>query len=96
MTKALKTKAVTENFVKNEVEKLRIRMDSKFSDVQETLDKHKDQFVKVNDKLDLVLNQLDSIAGQFKKFDEERELMSDKIREHSDQIEDIQKIVYAN
>ena len=53
-------------------------------------------FIFVNDKkIDKVLEQLDSIAGQFKKFDEERELMSDKIREHTDQIESLQNVVFA-
>lgn len=90
--KSSKSKVATETFVKAEVEKLRIRMDSKFADVQETLEE-----LKENDKkIDKVLEQLDSIAGQFKKFDEERELMSDKISEHTDQIESLQNIVFAN
>lgn len=80
----------------SEVEKLRIRIDSKFADVGEKLQDHDLKFEKIDNKLDRVLTQLDSIAGQFKKFDEERELMSDRLREHTDQIEDLQKIVYAN
>lgn len=96
MVKSPKTKTTTENFVKDEIEKLRIRMDSKFADVNEKLGEHDLKFVNIDDKLDKVLTQLDSIAGQFKKFDEERELMSDKIREHTDQIEDLQSLVFVN
>lgn len=86
----------TETFVKAEVEKLRIRMDSKFADVNEKLEDHDLKFEKIDTKLDKVLTQLDSIAGQFKKFDEERELMSDKISEHTDQIESLQNVVFVN
>ncbi len=96
MIKSSKSKVATETFVKAEVEKLRIRMDSKFADVYEKLEDHDLKFEKIDTKLDKVLTQLDSIAGQFKKFDEERELMSDKIREHTDQIEELQNVVFAN
>lgn len=96
MIKKSKSKVATEIFVRNEVEKLRIRMDSKFADVDETLSELKEGITGNDSKLDRVLTHLDSLAGQFKKFDEEREMMSDKIKEHTDQIEDLQKIVYAN
>lgn len=96
MVKSLKSKVITEKFVKDEVDKLRVRMDSKFADVNEKLGEHDIKFVNIDGKLDRVLTQLDSIAGQFKKFDEERELMSDKIREHTDQIEDLQSLVFVN
>lgn len=79
----------------SEVEKLRIRMDSKFIDLKEELQNQSTKFKKIDNKLDLVLNQLDSISGQFKRFDEERELMSDKIRKHTDLIEECQNVVFA-
>lgn len=82
MVKSPKSNVATETFVKNEVEKLRVRMDSKFADVDEKFQEIDENFEGVNMKLDRVLTQLDSIAGQFKKFDEERELMSDKIKQH--------------
>lgn len=92
MIKSTISDIATKKFVSDEVEKLRIRMDSKFADVQETLEE-----LKENDKkIDRVLEQLDSIAGQFKKFDEERVLMSDKISTHTDQIEALQNVVFAN
>lgn len=76
----------------SEVEKLRIRMDYRFSQVDETLEE-----LKENDKkLDRVLDQLDSIVGQFKKFDEESTLQSGRIATHSDQIDELQKVVFAN
>lgn len=91
MVKSSKSKVATENFVKNEVDKLRVEMNSKFYDINEKLDE-----LKENDKkIDKVLEQLDSIAGQFKKFDEERMLISDKISTHTDQIEELQKAVFA-
>jgi len=87
-----KIKPATEDFVKKEIEKLRIRMDSKFSDVQDTLGE-----MKLNDKkIDRVLEQLDSIAGQFKKFDEEQIMQSGRIATHSDEIKELQNIVFAN
>lgn len=96
MVKTPKSKTVTKTFVKNEVDKLRVEMNSKFFDVNEKLEEHDLKFEKIDTKLDKVLTQLDSIAGQFKKFDEERELMSDKIKEHTDQIEQLQNAVFAN
>jgi len=95
MIKKSKSKVATESFVRNEVEKLRIRMDSKFADVDEKLGELKENIIGTDNKLDRVLIQLDSIAGQFKKFDEEREMMSDKITEHPDQIEELQGVVFA-
>jgi len=87
-----KIKPATEDVVKKEIEKLRIRMDSKFSDVQDTLGE-----MKLNDKkIDRVLEQLDSIAGQFKKFDEEQIMQSGRIATHSDEIKELQNIVFAN
>jgi len=80
----------------SEIEKLRIRMDSKFADVEETLDELKENDKKVDKKLDIVLDQLDSIVGQFKKFDEEQTMQSGRIATHSDQIEKLQNAVFMN
>lgn len=80
----------------SDIERLIIEMNSKFYDVTEKLEEHNIKFENIDTKLDKVLTQLDSIAGQFKKFDEERELMSDKIRDHTDQIEELQKVVFMN
>ncbi len=75
----------------SEVEKLRIRMDYRFSQVDETL-----QELKENDKkIDRVLDQLDSIVGQFKKFDEEQIMQSGRIATHSDDIKQLQSAVFA-
>ena len=75
----------------SEVEKLRIRMDYRFSQVDETL-----QELKENDKkIDRVLDQLDSIVGQFKKFDEEQIMQSGRITTHSDDIKQLQGAVFA-
>ncbi len=80
----------------SEIEKLRISMDSKFADVDEKFEEVDKNFKKIDNKLDTVLNQLDSIVGQFKKFDEERVLISDKVKEHTDDIEELQSVVFAN
>ena len=75
----------------SEVEKLRIRMDYRFSQVDETL-----QELKENDKkIDRVLDQLDSIVGQFKKFDEEQIMQSGRIATHSYDIKQLQRAVFA-
>lgn len=80
----------------SDIEKLRIRMDSKFADVDGKFEEVDSNFTKIDNKLDRVLIQLDSLAGQFKKFDEEREMMSDKIVEHTDQIKELQNAVFPN
>lgn len=79
----------------SEVEKLRIRMDYRFSQVDDQLGDMKNNLCKNNQKIDKVLTQLGSIAGQFKKFDEERDLLSDKAKEHTDQIEELQSVVFV-
>lgn len=86
MTTPSKTKVATENFVYQVV-----------GDSERRIEKHFDKAeILAEKRFNKMMDQMDSLAGQFKKFDEERELMSDKLREHTDQIEDIQKIVYAN
>lgn len=95
MSTSSKTKPATEDFVKNEIEKLRIRMDSKFADVNEKLQDHDLKFVTIDNKLDRVLTQLDSLAGQFKTFGDEQTMQSGRIAIHSDEIKELQNVVFA-
>lgn len=80
----------------SEVEKLRIRMDYRFSQVDEKISDLDERFDKTDQKLDTVLNQLDSIVGQFRKFDEEQTMQSGRIAIHSDEIKELQNVVFAN
>lgn len=80
----------------SEVEKLRIRMDYRFSQVDERMDDLEGRFNKTDNKLDIVLTQLDSLAGQFRKFDEEQTMQSGRIAIHSDEIKELQNVVFAN
>lgn len=80
----------------SEVERLRIRMDYKFSLVDEQFVEIREGLKKNNSKLDLVLNQLGSIVGQFKKFDDEQTMQSGRIAIHSDEIKEIQGVVFAS
>lgn len=86
MAKSIKSKVASEDFVYRVVFDSEKRLEKRFDKAEQLAEK----------RFSRLMEQMDSLAGQFKKFEVERELMSDKIREHSDQIEDLQKIVYAN
>ena len=47
-------------------------------------------------KFDMVLEQLTDIAGQFKKFDEEQVVLSNRVSIHTDQIEALQIKVFGS
>ncbi|MDO8340722.1 MAG: hypothetical protein Q7T59_01995 [Candidatus Woesebacteria bacterium] len=79
-----------------ETEKLRLRMDYRFSQIDERLENVEGRFNKTDNKLDNVLTQLDSLAGQFKKFGEEQTMQAGRIRIHSDQIKELQGVVFPN
>ncbi len=85
-----KTKIATEDFVFKTVHRI-------VGDSESRVEKRFEQAETLAEKrFSKLMEQMDSLAGQFKKFDEERELMSDKIKGHTDQIEEIEKVVYAN
>ncbi|AKM83417.1 hypothetical protein A2422_00925 [Candidatus Woesebacteria bacterium RIFOXYC1_FULL_31_51] len=79
-----------------ETEKLRLRMDYKFSTVDEKFEEVIEKIEGTDKKIDRVLTQLDSMAGQFKKFDEELMMQSGRITIHSDQIKELQGVVFPN
>ncbi len=85
MLKPSKNKYATEEFVYKVTNDLEKRINERFDEAE----------VKAEERYSKVIDHLDSLAGQFKKFDEEREMMADKIATHSDQIEEFQKIAFA-
>lgn len=48
-----------------------------------------DAMQKIDKKFDVVIEKLDGIAGEFKKFDEEQTLLSNKVSEHTDNLDSI-------
>ena len=51
---------------------------------------------KENDKkIDRVLDQLDSIVGQFKKFDEEQTVLSGQMSDRTDRIEKLEVATFG-
>ena len=77
MVKQWKDKVATETFV--------YRL---FNQIDEKIENFKDELnLKLDEKFNKVMEHLVDIAGQFKKFDEERIVMSGKLSEHSDRIE---------
>ncbi|OGM76588.1 hypothetical protein A2210_01800 [Candidatus Woesebacteria bacterium RIFOXYA1_FULL_40_18] len=78
--KTSKIRHATENFV------WRV-----FDELEKKIDKL-DQ--KLDSKFDKVMEQLVDIAGQFKKFDEERVIMADRQRNHEDRIEKLEHTVF--
>ena len=86
MVKAKKNRVATESYV------WRI-----FSLFGNRLEKKIDKLDKKQEKrFDKAIEHLVDIAGKFKKFDEERIVMSGKIISHEDRIEKLEKYVTAS
>ncbi|KKQ98513.1 MAG: hypothetical protein UT23_C0002G0013 [Candidatus Woesebacteria bacterium GW2011_GWA1_39_12] len=84
MVKQGKDKVATETFV--------YRL---FNQIDEKIENFKDELnLKLDEKFNKVMEHLVDIAGQFKKFDEERIVMSGKLSEHSDRIEKLEQEVF--
>ncbi|MEK7168695.1 MAG: hypothetical protein AAB778_01670 [Patescibacteria group bacterium] len=90
MTTPSKTKVATEDFVYKTVYRIvgdsESRINKKFDKVEELAEK----------RFDKMMNQLDSIAGLVKKFNEEETMQSGMIAIHSDQIRKLQNAVFVN
>ncbi len=84
MTRPSRTKFATEDFVWRVVNGSEGRLDKRIDGLENKMDK----------RFDKAMTVLDSIAGQFKKFDEERLLLSDHSRDHGDRIEKLEKKVF--
>lgn len=78
------SKIVTEEFVIKTMDNLRDEINERFESVDKKLS-----------KLDIILEQLDSIAGDFKKFDEEQTTLSYRQSIHSDKIEKLEVAVFG-
>jgi len=84
MVKQWKDKVATETFV--------YRL---FNQIDEKIENFKDELnLKLDEKFNKVMEHLVDIAGQFKKFDEERIVMSGKLSEHIDRIEKLEQEVF--
>lgn len=85
-----KTKVATEDFVYKTVYRVvgdsESRINKKFDKVEELAEK----------RFDKMMNQLDSIAGLVKKFNEEETMQSGRIAIHSDQIRKLQNAIFVN
>lgn len=85
MSKVTKDRPATENYVWRVVNGLEERMNKRFNAIENKFDK----------RFDRVITTLDSIAGQFKKFDEERVILSEHSKRHTDRIEKLEKKVFG-
>ncbi|KKQ51685.1 hypothetical protein A2865_00640 [Candidatus Woesebacteria bacterium RIFCSPHIGHO2_01_FULL_39_17] len=84
MVKQWKDKVATETFV--------YRL---FNQIDEKIENFKDELnLKLDEKFNKVMEHLVDIAGQFKKFDEERIVMSGILSEHIDRIEKLEQEVF--
>lgn len=90
MANPSKTKVATEDFVYKTVYRVmgdsESRINKRFDKVEELAEK----------RFNKMMDQLDSIAGLVKKFDEEQTMQSGRIAIHSDEIKELQNFVYAN
>lgn len=80
-----KTKVATEDFVYRVTNNLEKRVDDRFDKAEDLAEK----------RFNKLMEQMDSLAGQFKKFDEEQTLQSGRIAIHSDEIKELQNVVFA-
>lgn len=90
MIKTSKTKLASEDFVYKTV--YRVVGDSE-SRINRMFDKAEELSEKRYNKM---MEQLDSIAGLVKKFDEEETMQSGRIAIHSEEIKELQYAVFPN
>lgn len=80
------------------IKDLRVRLnltDTKISWRISDVEKHLDLFEKkMERRFDKVMQHIDGLAGGFKKFDEERLIMSDHLGDHGDRIEKLENVVF--
>jgi len=84
MIKPSKTKYSTENFVWRVVNDLEEKVEKRFNEADKKAEK----------RFDKVMTFLVDIAGKFKKFDEERVVLSARSKDHSDRIEKLENTVF--
>lgn len=86
MATSLKLKVASEDFVYRVVSDSEKRLGKRFDNAEDLAEK----------RFNKLMEQMDSLAGQFKKFDEEQTIQSGRIKIHSDQIEELQNAVFPN
>jgi hypothetical protein len=75
--------------------KIETRLDLIKMDVK-GIDKHADEIDKRNEKrYNKVMNHVDGLAKEFKKFDEERIILSAHSKNHTDRIEKLEKKTFG-
>lgn len=74
------------------LDNLDFKVNFKFSEVNDRFDEAEKLAEK---RFDRMMNQLDSIAGLVKKFDEEQTMQSGRIAIHSDEIKELQNVVFV-
>lgn len=90
MSKTLKTKIGKDKLA---TEKYVWAVSNSFEErIMERFDKFEGKMEK---RFNLVITTLVSIAGQFKKFDEERIILSDHSKNHTDKIENLERKVFG-
>ena len=77
----------TKSFVRKQVGDLRSEMNTRFDEIDKRFD-------DMDKKLDKMMEHVVDIAGQFKKFDEERAVIAHRQSDHSDRIEKLEATVY--
>lgn len=74
-------------------------LDTKFQFVKAGISRLEDQIEEVDKKAEKryskAMDQVAGIAGQFKKFDEERIVLSEHSKRHTDKIEKLEKAVFG-
>ena len=91
----------TKSFVRKQVGDLRSEMNTRFDEIDKRFDEVDRKFDEVgkrfddmDKKLDKMMEHVVDIAGQFKKFDEERAVIAHRQSDHSDRIEKLEATVY--
>jgi hypothetical protein len=84
MIKPSKNKVASESFVYGVVGRSEDRLEGRIGNMED----------KMESRFNKVMTALVNIAGQFKKFDEERTLLSARSKNHSDRIEKLESTVF--
>lgn len=61
--------------------------------LQQNVIQLQENLVKLNEKVSKFYDLIDSVMGDFKKFDEEQTLLSGRVSDHSDRLEKLEEYV---
>ena len=96
MVKKVGNGLATKVFVKKQINGVNERIDIVNSKVNELNSKFDEKEKKDEGRYNNLIEQLVGIAGQFKKFDEERVVIADSVRKHEDRLESLEKVVFKS